>query len=284
MELRAILSRALEDYKSNPVVVVPRLMEFLIDGVVVLLVALMGMALFGYSFETSLSGLSFSTLALGFVSLSVAGLLLLMVTAAARAAIVAMALQAYMGHRALLSHGIEGVKANTHKLFLYFVFLFGVLALLWVIIFTAVSLYPPIIFFILPIGLLAFFSLYLLTFLTPQQIVVRECGVIDGIAASASFVVNNYRKVLGYGLFVMFIALGIWLLPSAVFFIINEVTRYHPFLNLAAGIFHSLLSLAVGIAVSPYLEMVKTYMVVGEIHGRVRENKKEEIEEDAGES
>lgn len=284
MELGAILSKTLEDYKHNPVLVVPRIMELLADGLIVLSLVFIWMFLFGYSFEMSFTGLSFGTLASGFVSLSVAGLLLLWVTAAARAAVVTMALKVFLDNKASLDYAVEGVRANTNKVFLYFVFLLGVMVLVGVAVFFAVSFFPPVIFLVLPLGIVGFLSLYILTFLTPQQIVVRGCGVLDGIAASTSFVMNNYRKVLGYGLFVMLLALGIWLFLWLVFFIINEVTRYHPFLNLAAGIFHSLLSLAIGIAAYPYLEMVKTYMVVGEIHGRVRENKKEEIEGDAGKS
>jgi hypothetical protein len=284
MELRVILSEALEDYKNNPVIVVPRVIEYLADGIILMSIGLFWVAVFGYSSLFTLTGFSFKTTALIFISLSFAGLMVMMVTAMARAAVVAMSLEVIKGNRASMEHAVQGIKASAHKIFLYFVFLLAAVALVVVIAAMAMRASPSLLFLVMPLGMVAFFSLYLFTFLTPQQIVVRGCGVSEGITESAAFVINNYGKVLGYGFVVLALILSAWLIPASIFFIINELTRYHPFLNLAAGIFHSLLSLAIGIAVSPYLEIVKTYMVVGEIHGRTGENKKEETERDAGES
>jgi hypothetical protein len=283
MKLGIVLARSFEDYKSNPILVLPRLMEILADIVIIIFLALLWKSFYGYLSTTSFTGLSFKLIAPAFVTLSVAGLLILLVMATFRATLVVMALQVFGGERASVSRALEGVRINASKVFLYFVFILTAMGFLGAGFFIAVTLFPPSVFLFMLLVPAGFFLLYFFTFLTPQEIVVRECGVMEGIKASIDFVVSNYREVLGYGGFVILVSLGAWILSFLFFFIINEVTRYHPLLNLAAGIFHNLLSLALGIVISPYMEMVKTYMVVGETYGRTGENKKEEIKGDARE-
>jgi glycerol-3-phosphate acyltransferase PlsY len=91
------------------------------------------------------------------------------------------------------------------------------------------------------------------------------------------FVRSNFGTVAAYGGIVFVLTLAVGVFMSVTFFIINEATRYNPFLNLAAKIFQNILAFTVGIIISPYFEIVKTYMVI-EIG-----NKEEENEGTAGE-
>jgi hypothetical protein len=294
MNIRPLLLRALKDYTNNLQFVVPRLLEYLLDfgiffTVFIILALVMGMALRSLSYESLLRPfpeIPFSIIAVVLAGAAVGIFLFMLVTAASRGALIAMALGTYGKGSTTLQEGWEGVRKYMPRIFLYLVFLLG--ALVTVVVFFALMISllrggggfvaPFIAFFLVAAALIGLLVGYVLTLFTPQVIAVRDAGVVDGLRGSAMFVRSNFGTVAAYGgiVFVLTFAVGIFM--SVTFFIINEVTRYNPFLNLAAKIFQNILAFAVGIFISPYFEIVKTYMVIEGIG-----NKEEEDEGTAGE-
>lgn len=262
---RDVLAKALADYKSNPVFILPRVLELLADLVVLFFagIIILGLFLGSFSYEVFLKPqLPFHALALSIAALSVAALLMMLVNASGRAALIAMAVEAGEKGKTTLGVGWMGVKRHAPGVFLYFIFLIASLGLLVMLPILGGLITEAFLLLLFPFALLAFLLLYVFTLFTPQEIILRGGGVREALRASAVFVRNNYLVVLGYGGVVLALTLGIGLFTSLIFFIINEVTRYNAFLNLAARIFHNLLSLAIGIVISPYFEIVKTYMVL----------------------
>jgi hypothetical protein len=263
--LKKVLARSLADYKGNPVFILPRLLELLVDLVILFFagIVIAGLFLGSISYEVFTEPkLPFRTLALSFAALSVAGLLAMLANASVRAALIAMAVEAGEKGKTTLQKGWLGVKGYALRIFLYFIFLISSLGLLVMLPFSAGLIAGPLVALLFPFSIIAFLLLYFFTLFTPQQIVLRDSGVIDALKASAAFVRSSYLAVLGYGGVVLALSLGVGLFTSLIFFIINEITRYNPFLNLVAKIFHNILALAIGIVISPYFEIVKTYMVL----------------------
>lgn len=298
MEFKQILAKSFRDYKNNPLFILPRFIELLADSLILLIffviIVAAGLILGPVSYEAFILlnlKMPFYLIALGIIILSLAVFLLMLVSASVRAALINMAMGADMREKTTLQEGWIGVKNYAPRIFLYFVFLVSVLlgmlgltVILLTIFGDGRGFGPIIAFFFLSFSIIGFLLVYLFTLFTPQEIAVRDTGVIDGLKASAAFVRGNFWTVGAYGGVIFALSLGVGFFISLIFFIINEVTRYNSFLNLAAKIFHNILALTVGLIISPYFEIVKTYMVIqGETHGRTGRDKEEKNEGITGE-
>lgn len=278
MSLKPLLLRAVNDYKNNLVFVLPRLMEYIIDlGIfftAIMTVALItGLVLDGFSYERLLRPfpeIPFSVVAALLAGVVVVAFLVMSVSAASRGAIIAMAMDTYGGSKTSPRRGIDGVKKYAPRILLYFILLLGgfiSVVLLFSIFISLLSgsksfVGPFIAFFLLAFALVGLLAFYVFTLFAPQVMAAKDAGVIDGLKGSALFVRHNLSKVAMYGGVVFLLTVIVGGFVSLTFFIINEVTRYNPFLNLAAKIFRNILAFALGIIISPYFEIVKTYMVI----------------------
>ena len=293
MDLRPLLLKALKDYKNNLKFVIPRLLETLLEigiffTLIIIIALVMGLAMRGFSYENLLGPfpeISFFMVAVVLAGAALGIFLFMLVTATAKGALIAMALGTYSMGSTTLQEGLEGVRRYMPRIFLYFVFLLGALITVMIFFFILISplrggggfITSLITFFLVSATLIALLVFYVFTLFTPQVIAMRDAGVVDGLRGSAMFVRSNFRTVTAYGGIVFALTLAVGFFMSVTFFIINEATRYNPFLNLGAKIFQNILAFAVGITISTYFEIVKTYMVIES------GNKEEENEGTAGE-
>jgi hypothetical protein len=190
-------------------------------------------------------------------------LIFLVFNAFARAAIIEMAITGYEGKRVSLSDGLEGIKKYGLDILLYMLII-GTFSI--AILSTAVI---PLVFgdITISIFLLLFFGIlmvliYFLTFFTPQAIAVKKAGIIDGFIESIKFV-RVYKievmlyilLVLGTTLLTSFLSL-LFSLPALFFAHVNELLFF-----LLRG-FQNIAIIIIGLFIAPYLEIVKTYMML----------------------
>lgn len=270
MEVTAILSRAATDYRKNIKFVVPRVVEFALDVALIAMAALVLM-LAALAFLPSILMGDLEALLTGnvpFLLITIVvfvGLFLLfflaILSAAARAAIISMSQETHANGATKLGTGLMGARKFTFGVFLFSVIL-GIVFLLLL----AIALVPfalgsvPLGIFALVLAGILYVLFYLFVLFTPQLIVTRESGVMGGIKGSIEFVEKNFFQVIIYAAVVIAVSTGVALLTN-VLGIVSEVIE-NQLLSLTISVFHVLFSIALSLLISPYFDIVKTYMVM----------------------
>ncbi len=270
MDIASILSRSLSDYKKNPTVILPHVIEYVLDiAMLFLFVILFALSVMAYipslasgDFSFLFSGnIPFFLIAFLVFGMFLLGLLFTLFSASARAAIISMTQDFYGGKRTTLKTGWEGAKEFGLAVFLYNLLLGIVLFLLLVLVVMPLAVGSAIIgVFTFFLAVLLFLIVYLFTLFTPQEIVVNKKGVLDGVKESYRFVEGNLIPVLIYVGVTIVASIALMILS----FLISLLAILSPSstLNLAINIFQYLFSFIAGLLIAPYFEIVKTYMVM----------------------
>jgi hypothetical protein len=296
MDVGAILSKSFNLYKRNPNLILPHLIEYILDmlllfiliviGVVVLLLALGSLSI--ASVMSLMQGPTpFLLIIFAIFAMVTFFLAVLVLSAFARAAIIGMVVEAEKNGKTSLGTGIESAKK--HGL--------GILGYILAISFIPAIVIGAIVFvgavgaiflgemggsgtglasiaftiFLFLLLLIAFIIIYVLALFSPQKIVIENLGVIDGIKASFGFVKKYPTEVVIY-IGVAFAVMVVTSLVSLVFIIPRIVfeSMDSRFIAMFLQIFENLFSIALGLLVAPYLEAVKTLMVLqGDEKGEV---------------
>lgn len=263
-------SRAFADYKKNPKFIVPRLVEFFVDiamfagtAIVVILATLAFLPSLAIGNIRALlyGDIPFVVIALVILLGLILVILLTLVSAAASAAVISMAQETHASGTASLETGLRGARNFASGIFLFSVAMgmaFLILFAIALVPFALGSFFMGI-FALLITGILAL-VFYLFAFFTPQFIVIRGNGVIAGIRDSVGFVESNFFSVIIYAAVVIAVSIGVALLTNAL--VILGALLENPLLAVALGIFQLILSIGLGLLISPYFDIVKTYMVM----------------------
>ncbi len=273
-------------FKDNPLFILPHLIEYILDIAILAVFGIFAMILIGVGIfrvilssnqdpETLLSHLGASGFLIVFILIFSFFILILVTTllrASSRAAIIGIAEEGLASKKTSLNTGWLNVKKHSLKVV-------GFIILLWIIIIPLIFLaFIPVILISLFIGnkflmLASVFLSMLLTFLflavvytlimfTPQFIVLDSEGILDGVKRSYGFVKNNVLSVLGYIIIAIVISVFVYIATSILFFPLHLIARNVVLLRISAKIFENLFSILIGLILVPYLEIVKTHMVV----------------------
>ncbi len=289
MDIGAILSRSLSLYKRNLNLVLPHLVEYLLDLLVLLVFGIFA-AIVLVSTLGSVNIASVASLLYGpppfflitYVIFAIVAFFLIatLFNAFARAAIIGMAIEARKDGKTSLDTGLKSAKKHGLGIFGYTLIVGIVPALvIGVIVFVGLfiafvsvgmeagpdfgfALLAFIIFFVLAL-LVGYIVIYVLALFSPQKIVIENCGLVDGIKASFGFVRNHPTEVVIYigfavavGVITSLISM-VFAVPGIVFELLDS-----RFTAMFFRIFENLASIIVGLLVAPYLETVKTLMVL----------------------
>ncbi len=273
-------------FKDNPTFILPHLMEYILDIAILAAFGVFAMILIGVGIfrvilsfnqdpETILSHLGASGFLIVLILIFSFFILISITTllrASSRAAIIGMAEEGLASKKTSLNMGWLNVKKHSLKVF-------GFIILLWIIIIPLIFLgfIPPILISLL-IGneflmLASMFLSMLLMFLflavvytmimfTPQFIVLDSEGILDSVKRSYGFVKNNVLLVLGYIIIAIVISVFVYIATSILFFPLHLIARNVALLRISAKIFENIFSILIGLILAPYLEIVKTHMVV----------------------
>lgn len=291
MDVGAVLSRSLSLYRKNLNLVLPHLIEYALDllvllvfGViaVIVLVSILGSLTIG-SVTSILYGPT-PFLLIGFVIFAISAIFLMsmLFNAYARAAIIGMAIEAGKDGTTSLNTGIKSAKKHGLGVFGYTlaisvvpVFVIGAIITAVVVVFAIISAGTggldtgfasiAIMIFFASISLAAYIVIYVLALFSPQKIVIEERGMFDGIKASFGFVKAHLTDVVIY-IGVAFAVMVVMNLLSLVFTIPKVLFELMDsrFIAMFLQIFEFFFSIAIGLIVVPYLEVVKTLMVLDE--------------------
>lgn len=286
MDVGAILSRSFELYKRNPNIILPHIIEYALDmllvfvfvffGAIVLLLTLGSLTL-GSVMALMESPIPFLLITLAIFAILALFFIIMLLNAFAKAAVIGMVIEARKEGKTSLGTGIESAKRYGlpiigYTLLITFVpivflgaaFFVGIMAAVFAVEMASgmglVSI-AFIIFFLL-MFLLAYVIIYVLAIFTPQKIVVEKLGAIDGIKASFSFVRKYLTETVIYiGVAVALvtvtsIASMLFAVPGIVFENISQ------FISVFFTIIENIVSVALGLIVAPYLKAVKTLMVL----------------------
>ncbi len=270
MDVTSIFSHAAADYKKNPKFIVPRLVEFFVDiamfagaAIVVIFAALAFLPSLAIGdIEALLYGsIPFAVIALIILSGLILVILLTLASAAASAAIVSMAQETHASGTTSLETGLRGARSFASGLFLFSVAMGMVFLILFAITLVPFALgsFFMGIFAAFIAGILSL-VFYLFALFTPQFIVIRGNGVIAGIRDSVGFVESNFFPVIIYAAIAIAVSIGVALLTNAL--AIAGGLLENPLLGVALGIFQLILSMGLSLLISPYFDIVKTYMVM----------------------
>lgn len=291
MDVGAVLSRSLSLYRKNLNLVLPHLIEYALDllvllvfGViaVIVLVSILGSLTIG-SVTSILYGPT-PFLLIGFVIFAISAIFLsfMLFNAYARAAIIGMAIEAGKDGTTSLNTGIKSAKKHGLGVFGYTlaisvvpVFVIGAIITAVVVVFAIISagtggldtgfVSIAIMIFFASISLAAYIAIYVLALFSPQKIVIEERGMFDGIKASSGFVRKHPTGVVIY-IGVAFAVMVVMNLLSLVFTIPKVLFELMDsrFIAMFLQIFEFFFSIAIGLLITPYLETVKTLMVLDE--------------------
>jgi hypothetical protein len=290
MDVGAILSRSFSLYRRNLVLVLPHLIVTAIS-LLVLLVFTLFTALILYWILGSLTITSLMSLLTGptpflFIAYLIFGIMAILMLsmilgAHARAAIIGMVIEAEKNGKTSLNTGIESAKKNGLKIFGYVVTISFVPAIVImfigaIIVFISVfviSLADPsggaalllmaLVFFVMLLFFLAYIVIYVLALFSPQKIVIEECGIIDGIRKSIEFVRGHPTEVVIY-IGVAFAVVVVTSVVSMVFAIPRIIFQMmdSQFIAIFLQIFETIISTVISLLIAPYLETVKTLLVI----------------------
>ncbi|MBI5253505.1 MAG: hypothetical protein HY930_03795 [Euryarchaeota archaeon] len=273
MEIKHILLKSLFDYRKNLKFVLPHAIEYLLDAAV-FFIAVAALFVIGFllpslaveDLEALYTQVSFFAIAFIIFSLLVFILLLIFFNSAARAVIIGMAGESFHDRRAALSKGLESAKKHGLEIFLFQILLGATYVALVLAALLSVKFLAKGNFFLAAAGLLIFlicfsifFLFYILTLFVPQEVVLRERGLIEGFRGSFLFVRKHFKAVISYGAAASVVIVSVGVLFMGIGFLGAG--------KLFAKILQNLFALIVGLVVAPYFEIVKTYMVAGEAHG-----------------
>ncbi|MFH1773473.1 MAG: hypothetical protein ABH874_00735 [Methanobacteriota archaeon] len=271
MEIKHILVASFSDYRKNLKFILPRAVEYLLDAVVFLIVAAGVLLVIGFSLpslaiedlELLYTQVPFFAIAFIVFGLLVFILLLIFFNSAARAAIIGMAGESFQDRRATLSKGLESAKEHGLKIFLFQTLLgTAYVALILVALlpvgFLATGSLPmaTAALLILLICVSLFFLLYVFTLFVPQKMVLKGHGLIESFKESFLFVRENFKTVIAYGAVASMVVVSVGVLSMGIGFLGAG--------KLFAKILQNLFALIAGLVITPYFEIVKTYMVAGE--------------------
>ncbi len=273
-------------FKDNPKFILPHLIEYILDITIVVAFGIFTMLLIGVGIlrvilssnqnpAAFLSHFGASGFLIVLTLIFFFFILILVTTlfsASSRAAIIGMAEEGLTSKKTSLDTGWLNVKKHSLNVV-------GFIILLWIIIISLIFLgfIPAILISILAgnefLMLVSVFLSMLLTFLflavvyitimfTPQFIVLDSEGILGGVKRSYGFVKNNVILVLSYIILATVISISIYITTSILFFPLNLIAKNVALLRVSAKIFESLFSILIGLIVAPYLEIVKTHMVV----------------------
>jgi hypothetical protein len=272
MDVGRILSDSLSLYKKNLKFILPHLVEYLLDIAMLLAFLAVVIVAIGVSIGSIAAGNLGSLLyepspfyILTFLIFGIVIMVLISIffNACARGAIIGMAKEGYSQDRATLETGWESAKGFGPEIFVYLMFLILALGLL-----VSLGLLPMLFGHLMMALLLIFFFgfgfliLYLLTLFAPQEIVIEGKGVIKGIIGSIWFVRANIVGVLIY----VAVAIGITMFTGFLSFIFSLpalfFAKYGGVAYIFARVIQNLITGIIGLIVAPYLEIVKTLMVM----------------------
>lgn len=270
MEIKRILLKSLSDL--NLKFILPHAVEYLLDAAVFFIVAVAVLLVIGFSPPSlAIEDLELIyTVPFFAVAFIISGLLffisfLIFFNSAARAAIIGMAGESFQGRQAALSKGLESAKEHGLEIFLFQILLGVAYIALLLVALLPVRFLATGNFFMVAVGLLIFltcfslfFLLYIFTIFVPQEMVLREKGLIESFRGSFSFVRENFKAVIAYGVVASVVIVSVGVLSIGMGFLgIGK---------LLAKILQNLFVLIAGLVIAPYLEIVKTYMVKSRWH------------------
>jgi hypothetical protein len=273
---RLLFSKALGDYKNNPKFIIPYLIESIFylviwTSVLILIAVIIDTFRRNFSYWNLVNygpNIPLSSIFLVLMIVIIGVLLTVVVKASAIAAIISMARDTYQDGGTTLHQGWLGTKKYLQGIFLVKIIISSSV-LIMIILFSIYSInsgfkgqfsiYLAVLFLILVIIML---SISFFTMFVSQMIVLKNPGVLNSLKSSILFVVTNFRGVIAYGGLVILINLAVFIPLTFIYFLIMYITRYNPFLNLVTEIFYTILVVMVPIIISPYYEIVKTYMVM----------------------
>jgi hypothetical protein len=289
MDVGAILSRSLNLYRRNPNLILPHLIEYMLDLLLIFIFAIFGaiilLLIVGSLTVGSVMSLLQGPTPILLISLVILAIVTfffvaLLLNAFARAAVIGMVVEANKDGKTSLGTGIESAKRHGLTIFGYTVAISVIpVVLIGAIVFTGVMaavflgemgghgtglLSIAFIIFLVLSVLLAYVIIYVLALFSPQKIVIEGCGVIDGIKASFGFVrkypteVVIYIGVAAAVIVATSLASMIFAIPSIVFENIDH------FIAVFFTIIDNIVSIALGLLVAPYLKAVKTLLVLEE--------------------
>ncbi len=282
MELGRMFSRSLNDLVKNPVLILPPVIEVVLDVVMLLVVLTIASFLMMDSIKYLLNQDYFGVIQsvsfykIGFIILLVMFFMFAVyfLSSLARAAVIGMSKEVVEKGSTSIKTGFETALRYGTDIFLFLVLLGLFSIALFIISFIPIILgvlleanetfivvgYLSALFLMISIFLIA----YVFVFLTPQHIVLKNGGVLKGVNQSISFVRGNLVYVIIYGIMAIGISIVISLVPMLIFLPADFLTRQVAFLNLGINILYNIISMIIGILIATYLEIVKTRMVYEE--------------------
>jgi hypothetical protein len=287
MDVGAILSRSLNLYRRNLIIILPHVVEYALDFLLIIVFFIIGVIVLfmvlGSLTPTSIMSLMtgpepFILIVLAIFAIFVLFTFAMVLNAFAKAAVIGMVIEAEREGKTSLSTGIESAKRHGLSIFGYtlaisFIPAIAIGAVVTIVIVLAilagemvgggmefVAIAFSVFFGIL--GLLAYIVIYVMALFAPQKIVVEKLGVIDGIRASFAFVKKYPTEAVIYvGVAVAVVAATsivsmIFAIPGIIFEYINEL------IAVFFTILENIVSIALGLIVAPYLKTVKTLMIL----------------------
>lgn len=289
MDVGAILSRSLNLYKRNLNLILPHLIEYILDllllfvfavlGAIILL-TLLGSVTVGSVMSLMQGPTPFLLITFAIFAIVAFFFIALLLNAFARAAVIGMVVEAEKDGKTSLSTGIESAKKHGLGVFGYtlaisFIPVIVIGAIVFVGIMAAFFLGEmggggmglvsiAFIIFLILLLLITYIIIYVLALFSPQKIVIEGCGIIDGIRGSFGFVKKYPTEVVIY-IGVAVAVVVVTSLASTLFAIPGIVFEYlSRFIAMFFTILENIFSITLGLLVAPYLEAVKTLMVLRE--------------------
>lgn len=260
MDFFTIVENSFRDYRKNLYLIVPHLIEYVLDfffliffGTVIIIS--LGISSFSLNLLSFRPNFSFNTIAILLFSIFSLIFIFLIVNAGKRASIIYMAKETYEIKKSNLSSGFKGAKEYWAPIFLYIliVCIFFLITLLLPVFFMYIKKkFLAIFSFIFMLGLFSVFSFF--TFFAPQKIVVEGCSMLQGLKKSFRFVMKNLLNVILYGLLVSLFYFGLAIIYIPLIYAPDYIVA---FLNL--------IFLIISILAPPYFEVLKTYMVMADV-------------------
>jgi len=302
MDVGAILSRSFSLYRRNLKLILPHLVEYALDLLVLLifgifagivLVLVLGSITIGSITSLLYGPTPFLLITFAIFTIVALALIFMLFNACARAAIIGMVIEARKDGKTSLNTGIESAKKHGPGIFGYTlgisvlpVFVIGG-AIVFVVVMAALLsggiqagpdlgfVYMAFIMFFILLCLAAYLIIYVLALFSPQKIVIEERGLVSGIKASFGFVRTHPTGVviyIGVAVAAGFITGMISMLFAVPVIIFEYVDR---FVAMFFQIFKNIVSIAIGLLIAPYFEAVKTLMVLeagGDAENEVEES------------
>ena len=290
MDVGAILSRSFSLYRRNLNLILPHLVEYALDLLVLLisglfaaivLVLVLGSITVG-SIMSLLSGPTpFLLIALAIFAIVALVLTAMFFNACARAAIIGMVIESRKDGKTSLNTGLKSARKHGLGIFGYTLAIVIIPAIvigaIWFISAVLIAAFSPggmeagfgtnfasitLIIFLTVLCIISYIIIYVLALFSPQKIVIEEHGIVGGIRASFGFVKEHPTGVVIYIGVAVAVAVITTLtsmllgLPAIVFEYVDQ------FIALFFRVLENIVSIAIGLLVAPYLEAVKTLMVL----------------------